>query len=74
MEDSVEFQKLSRFAIHSWFEKHTTNSSRVNDLVISQSDWYYMWLVGVKPMSVRSHMASGTCISIPVNSCIRNEG
>ena len=27
MEDSVEFQKLSRFAIHSWFEKHTTNSS-----------------------------------------------
>ena len=46
----------------------------MDDLVIGQSDWCHLWLVGVELVPVRSHVASGTCISVPVSACIRNEG
>src|SRR5204863_2552981 len=66
MQNICEFNNFGFSPTNLWLESNRTNTSRINNSIICQSDRNALWGIIVHIMTVRSHQRGCTCICIPV--------
>ena len=68
-----KLKELAWLAIQNRLELNSANALRIDNLIVSQPDGGPLRSILVKPVPMRGHMASGTCINNPGNSCMRGK-
>src|SRR6266487_2334413 len=66
MQNICEFHNFGFSPTNLWLESNRTNTSRINNSIICQSDRNALWGIIAHIMTVRSHQRGCTCVCIPV--------
>ena len=74
MQNIMKLQKTLRLIIYEGEKAYRAYSYRINDLVVCKTNRTFQRGVRREPMAMGGHVASGTCVSNPVSTCIQYKG
>jgi len=67
----MKYNWVPWYTIYHWLKLNWAHSCRVDDGVVSKLNCNNVRWIRAKPVLVRSHVWSGTCVSVPVSACLR---